>query len=77
MANEDRVKLSVFVGDSSFSLITSRIKAEEFRNSWESEVSKLFLTITGIIDHCDGNAVEYSFAKEEIKAIQILEINRL
>lgn len=77
MAKQDRVKLRIYVGDAqaTYQLITSREKADEFFEAWSSTFARI--SIIGTIDHCDGNRIELSFIREEIKAVEVLEIMSL
>ena len=77
MVEQERVKMRIYVGDSQvcYQLITSRKIAEGFCEDWDSGVEKIH--VAGSVDHCDGNTISFSFIRDEIKVVEILEIKSL
>ena len=78
MANQDRVKLRVYIeGGYVHTIMTSRELAEEFRENWSRINDMTKIGIKGSVDHCDSNEVEFTFDCDVIHVVEILEVKGL
>lgn len=75
--SENRVKLSVTVGEDVYSVLTSETKAKEFRDNWQTANGETIISTSGVVDDMDANPLELHFVKEEITVVQIIEAKGL
>lgn len=75
--SENRVKLSVTVGEGVYHIITSSSKAQTFMEEWRTTNGDTVVHIEGVVDDMDANLLEVNFVKEEVRVVQIVEAKGL
>ena len=71
----DRVYVDIITTQSIFRLITSREASEQIAN-WKNSPDSI-ITISGIVDHRDANAITHYIDKDEIIGVTVLNIQAL
>ena len=67
--SEQRVFVSINVGDLQWELITSNSQITNFVDSWKQVDGEKVLEIKGVLDHRDANEIELYIVKELITGV--------